>query len=82
MLSFNDDFSFRSLSRCVSLFVLTDDIVLLDDVICRRLLKAFPPRISVLLLDNIAGLPAVNIESPVCVYVCLWVFMCETKERK
>lgn len=65
MLSFNDDFSFRSLSRCDSLFVLTDDIVLLDDVICRRLLKAFPPRISVLLLDNIAGLPAVNIESPV-----------------
>jgi hypothetical protein len=37
--------------------------VLLDDVIGRRLFKALLPRISVL-FDRIAGLPAVNIESP------------------
>lgn len=37
--------------------------MLLDDVIGRRLFKALLPRISVL-FDRIAGLPAVNIESP------------------
>lgn len=64
MLSFNV-LSFRSLSvRPVSLFVLCDDIVLLEDVIGRRLFKALLPRISVLFV-RIAGLPAVNIESPV-----------------
>jgi len=51
-------------TRIVSLFVLCDDIVLLEDVIGRRLFKALLPRISVLFV-NIAGLPAVNIESPV-----------------
>ena len=61
--------SFRSLSllhpRTFSLFVLCDDIVLLEDVIGRRLLfKALLPRISVLFV-KIAGLPAVKIESPV-----------------
>lgn len=57
--------SFRSLSvRPTSLFVLCDDIVLLEDVIGRRLFKALLPRISVLFV-RIAGLPAVNIESPV-----------------
>lgn len=60
--------SFRSFSplRTVSLFVLCDDIVLLEDVIGRRLLlfKALLPRISVL-LARMAGLPAVKIESPV-----------------
>lgn len=65
MLSFSV-LSFRSLSaRPVSLFVLCDDMVLLEDVIGRRLFKALLPRISVLLLARIAGLPAVNIESPV-----------------
>lgn len=64
MLSFSV-LSFRSLSvRPVSLFVLCDDIVLLEDVIGRRLFKALLPRISVLFV-RIAGLPAVNIESPV-----------------
>lgn len=58
--------SLRSLSRVVSLFVLCDEIVLLEDVIGRRwlLFKALLPRIRVLFV-NIAGLPAVNIESPV-----------------
>lgn len=61
--------SFRSFSlllpRTFSLFVLCDEIVLLEDVIGRRLLfKALLPRISVL-FARIAGLPAVNIESPV-----------------
>lgn len=64
MQSFNV-LSFRSLSeRPVSLFVPCDDIVLLEDVIGRRLFKALLPRINVLFV-RIAGLPAVNIESPV-----------------
>jgi hypothetical protein len=47
-----------------SLFVLCDEIVLLDDVIARRLLfKALLPRINVLFV-NIAGFPALKIESP------------------
>jgi hypothetical protein len=56
--------SFRSFSfgRLVSL--LCDEIVLLEDVIGRRLLfKALLPRMRVL-LARIAGLPAVKIESP------------------
>lgn len=52
--------SFRSLPT-VSL--LCDEIVLLDDVIGRRLFKALLPRISVL-LARMAGFPAVKIESP------------------
>lgn len=52
--------SFRSLPP-VSL--LCDEIVLLEDVIGRRLFKALLPRISVL-LARMAGFPAVNIESP------------------
>lgn len=49
--------------RVGSLSVLCDEIVLLDDVIARRLFKALLPRINVLLV-RIAGLPAVKIESP------------------
>lgn len=58
MLSFSD-LSLRSLS----LFVLCDEMVLLEDVNGRRLVKALLPRISVL-FDKIAGLPAVRIDSP------------------
>lgn len=48
-----------------SLFcVLCDEIVLLDDVIARRLFKALLPRINVLFV-RIAGFPALKIESPV-----------------
>jgi hypothetical protein len=47
-----------------SLLVLCDEIVLLDDVIARRLFKALLPRIKVLLV-KIAGFPALKIESPV-----------------
>lgn len=49
--------------RVGSLSVLCDEIVLLDDVIARRLFKALLPRINVLLV-RMAGLPAVKIESP------------------
>lgn len=56
--------SFIVLSFLVgSLIVLWDEIVLLDDVIARRLFKALLPRINVLLV-RIAGLPAEKIESP------------------
>lgn len=56
--------SFRSLSFGLLVSLLCDEIVLLEDVIGRRLLfKALLPRMRVL-LARIAGLPAVNIESP------------------
>lgn len=43
--------------------MLCDDIVLLEDVIGRRLFKALLPRINVL-FAKMAGLPDVKIESP------------------
>lgn len=43
--------------------MLCDEIVLLEDVNGRRLVKALLPRISVL-FERIAGLPAVKIDSP------------------
>lgn len=61
--SFND-FSFLSLSFELSLLLLlTDEIVLLDDVMCFRLPKGLALLISVL-FDSRAGLPAVKIDSP------------------